>query len=56
MSGPSSLVLSLAMLAAGALVWGGIRLIRRGGAQRTKGMLMLVCAAVIAGNVLIWTV
>jgi len=54
--GPSSIVLSIAMLAAGALIWGGIRLVHRGGATRTKGILMIVCAAVIVGNVLIWTV
>lgn len=56
MTGPSALVLSLAMLAAGALIVGGVKLIRRGGDTRSKGVLMLVCAAVIAGNVLIWTV
>lgn len=56
MSGPSSLILSIAMLAAGALIWGGVNLVRRGGDAKTKGALMLVCAAVIAGNVLIWTV
>ncbi|MDQ2879249.1 MAG: hypothetical protein M3R41_09270 [Pseudomonadota bacterium] len=32
----------------------GIRLVRRG-AERRKGVLMLVCGAVILGNILIWT-
>ncbi len=45
---------SIAMLAVFALLWGGIRLLRQGG-QRTKGVLMLVCAAVVFGNVLIMT-
>lgn len=46
-------VLSLAMLAAIALVLGGVRVIRRHG-QRSRGVLMLVAAAVLVGNVLIW--
>ena len=45
---------AVAMLAAFALVIGGLRLVRRP-ADRTKGVLMLVCAAVLIGNVLIWT-
>lgn len=51
--GPN-LVFSLAMLAAGALVWGGIVRLRRGG-ERLQGWLMIVCAVVLVGNVLIWT-
>ena len=42
------------MLAAFALIIGGVRLIRRP-AERTKGVLMLVCAGVLVVNVLIWT-
>lgn len=43
--------LSLAMLAAGALILGGITLLRRG--DRRKGGLMLATAAVLIGNVVI---
>lgn len=53
-AGPGSIVLTLLMLAAFALVFGGVTLLRRG--QRSKSVLMLVCAAVMVGNVLIWTV
>jgi high-affinity Fe2+/Pb2+ permease len=47
--------LSIAMLAAFALVWGGAWLIvkRR---DRKRGILMLIAAAVLVGNVLIWVV
>ena len=48
-----STVLAILMLAAFALAWGGVRLIRRG--ERQKGVLMIVCALVALGNVLIWT-
>jgi hypothetical protein len=44
---------AVAMLAAFALVIGGIALIRR--AERTKGALMLVMAVVLVANVAIWT-
>ena len=50
-----SAALSIAVLAIFALVGGGIWMIIRGG-QRLKGTLMIVCAAVLLGNVLIWTV
>ncbi|MFD1788846.1 hypothetical protein ACFSC3_14875 [Sphingomonas floccifaciens] len=46
---------TITMLAVFALVFGGIRLLRAGAENRTKGVLMLVCAAVLVGNVLIWT-
>jgi hypothetical protein len=49
-----STVLAILMLAVFALAWGGIWFIRRG--QRQKGVLMIVCAVVALGNVLIWTV
>ena len=42
------------MIAAFLLVLGGIRLLRRTD-SRGKGVLMLVAAAVLVGNVLIWT-
>lgn len=54
---PSTLVsalLSIAVLAVFALLWGGWWMIARGG-QRLKGVLMIVCAFVLLGNVLIWT-
>jgi hypothetical protein len=47
------LMLSLAVLAMFALVWGGARTLRR---DRLKGVLMLVCALVILGNLLVWTI
>jgi hypothetical protein len=28
----------------------------RAGGNRTKGLLMIVCAVVLVGNVLIWTI
>ena len=52
MTATASLLLSLLMLAAGALIWGGVVQIRRG---VRRGWLMLVAAAVLVGNVLIWT-
>ncbi|MDO7842864.1 hypothetical protein [Sphingomonas immobilis] len=45
---------TIAMLAAFALVWFGIRLTRRPD-TRFKGVLMVVMAAVLVGNVAIWT-
>jgi hypothetical protein len=48
----NSMMLTLAVIAMGALVWGGVRTFRSG--DRQKGALMLGCAAVILGNLLIW--
>jgi high-affinity Fe2+/Pb2+ permease len=45
---------AIAMIAAFLLVWFGIRLTRRPD-TRTKGVLMVVMAVVLLGNVLIWT-
>lgn len=45
---------SLAMIAAFACLAGGGYLIARG-RDRRKGVLMIVMAAVLVGNVLIWT-
>lgn len=45
---------AIAMIAVFALLAGGLYLLR-GGRDRRKGGLMLACAAVILGNVLIWT-
>lgn len=50
----STLAPAIAMLAAFALVFGGIALLRQPDA-RTKGVLMLVMAAVLVANVAIWT-
>ena len=44
------LLMSLAVIAMFALVWGGVRTL---GTDRTKGVLMIVCALVILGNLLI---
>lgn len=46
------MLLSIAMLAVFALVIGGGWRIRRG--ERLQGVLMIVAAAVLAGNVAIW--
>ena len=46
--------MALAMLAAFALLFGGVRLARRP-AERRRGLLMIVAAAVLVGNVLVWT-
>jgi hypothetical protein len=48
------ILLSVAMLVVIALVWGGIFLLRRG-TDRKRAALMLVAAAVLLGNILIWT-
>lgn len=54
LSPAASTLLALLMLAAFALAWGGVAILRRG--DRRKGALMLACAAVLTGNVLIWTI
>ena len=43
----------LGLLAAGALIWGGVVQIGR---KEKRGWLMLVAALVVAGNVLIWSI
>jgi high-affinity Fe2+/Pb2+ permease len=50
----ASAVMALAMIAALLLVIGGIKLALRK-QDRGRGLLMLAAAAVIVGNVLIWT-
>jgi len=42
----------IAVAAMFALVWGGVKQFR---IDRTKGVLMIVCAFVLLGNLLIWT-
>ena len=54
MSGPSALILSILMIAAALLAFGGVRMIAVH-KERGKGVLMLLAAAVALGNVLIWT-
>lgn len=59
LSAAANLTLSLLLIAAVVLVWGGVTMIRKGdrdGGNRTKGLLMIVCAVVLVGNVLIWTI
>ncbi|HEV7288713.1 hypothetical protein [Sphingomonas sp.] len=59
LSTAANTTLSLLTIAAIVLVWGGVTMIRKGdraGGSRTKGVLMIVCAAVLVVNVLIWTV
>ena len=55
MTGPASTFLSLAVIGAFALLAGGLYVIF-GRKDRRHGLLMLLAAAVLAGNVAIWTV
>ncbi len=48
-------IYGIAMLAALILAYFGVRLILRPD-TRTKGILMVVMAVVLVGNVLIWTI
>ncbi len=50
----NSAVMALAMIAAFILAAGGVQLARKR-ENRTSGLLMIVAAAVLVGNVLIWT-
>lgn len=52
--GPAGTLLAILMLVAVLLAVFGIRMIARG--ERRNGVLMLVCAVVMVGNVAIWTV
>jgi len=45
---------SIVMIAVFALVAGGVRTVIRG--DRLRGVLMIVAAAVLMGNLLIWVV
>ena len=55
MTGIAATTLSIAVLASFALLGGGAwLLIKR--KERKQGILMLIAAAVLFGNVLIWTV
>lgn len=48
----SEVILSIAVLAAAALIWGGIRLMQAKNEMR-KGRLMIIAALVLFANVLI---
>ncbi len=52
--GPAATLLAILMVVAILLAVFGIRMIARG--ERRNGSLMLVCAVVMVGNVVIWTV
>lgn len=54
-SGTASILLSVAMIAVLLLGAGGMWMVVRGRDAR-KGVLMLIAALVLLGNVLIWTV
>ncbi len=54
-SGTAGALLAVAMLAAFACAIGGGWMIAKG-RERRKGALLLVMAAVLVGNVLVWTV
>jgi hypothetical protein len=52
--GPGAVLLSIVMIAAFLLFAGGMWMIAKA-RDRKKGLLMLVAALVLLGNVLIWT-
>ena len=54
MTGPGATLLSILMIAAFLLAGGGAWLVASRG-ERLKGALMLICAIVLIGNVLVWT-
>ena len=51
-SGPVSAMVTIAAIAAIALVWGGIRQVRQP-ESRLRGILMIVAALVLIGNIVI---
>ena len=55
MTGFAATILSIAVLAAFALAVGGAYLLIKRG-ERKQGILMVVAALVLFGNVLVWTV
>jgi high-affinity Fe2+/Pb2+ permease len=55
MEGLAALAMTVAMLAAFALAVAGVKLAMRPD-ERKRGLLMLAAAAVLVGNVLVWTV
>ena len=55
MDGVAGLAMAVAMLAAFALAFAGVKLAMRR-EERRRGLLLLAAAAVLVGNVLVWTV
>jgi hypothetical protein len=53
-SGPGAILLSIVMIASFLLFAGGTWMFAKG-RDRKKGLLMIAAAAVLLGNVLIWT-
>jgi high-affinity Fe2+/Pb2+ permease len=53
-TGTGSTLLAIAMVAAFLLIGGGIKLAMTS-EHRGRGLLMIMAAAVLIGNVLIWT-
>jgi len=51
----AGLAMAVAMLAAFALLFAGVKLTTRP-EDRKRGVLMIVAALVLVGNVLVWTV
>lgn len=54
-SGPGATLLSVAVIAAFALAVGAVNLLRRR-QDRKRAILMLIAAAVLIGNVVVWTI
>jgi uncharacterized membrane protein len=50
----TNMIQSIAMLAVGALLTGGVWLIAKR-QDRQRGILMIIAALVLLGNILIWT-
>jgi uncharacterized membrane protein len=50
----TNIIQSIAMLAVGALLTGGVWLIAKR-QDRQRGILMIIAALVLLGNILIWT-
>jgi predicted MFS family arabinose efflux permease len=50
----NNIFISIAMLAVGALLTGGVWLIAKV-QDRKRGVLMIIAALVLLGNILIWT-
>jgi len=53
--GFGAVAMAVAMLAAFVLAIGGTRIALRP-AERKRGLLMILAAAVLVGNVLVWTI
>ena len=54
LSGPAATLLSIMVLSAFVLAGGGLWMLTKR-RDTKKGVLMLLCAAVLLGNVVIWT-